>query len=193
MSLAEHPTPHDQPAHDDERRARMYRRVRLLVILLVIGYFFLPYDVRSSISPWLPFLGALGVEANFFFGGYLRARRGEDAVASRDRGPQPHDLAELGGDPWRETLAVEYEGEEHLVPTQGLTEEEAEARVAAYLEDPDATLAAAEGDDGASVSYRRPRYLAEAAVAIAVVAAILFFASRPHGWDAVSQANRARA
>ena len=37
------------------------------------------------------------------------------------------------------------------------------------------------------------RHLAEAVVAVAIVAGILFYASRPHGWNAVSDANRARA
>lgn len=195
MSLAEQPAATRQSPQADDRRARVYRRARLIVIALVVGYFFLPYDLRSSISPWLPFIAALGLEAHFFIGGYLRARRGGDAVESRDRGPQPHDVAELGGAPWRETRAVEYAGEEHLVPTEGLSEEEAEERIAAYLEDPEATLDEVERDLGGTEegSYRRPRYLLEAAVAIVVVAGILFYASRPHGWDAVSAADRTRA
>ena len=193
MSLAEQPEPTDVH-HDADRRARAYRRARFVVIALVIGYFFLPYDLRGSISPWLPFLAALALEAHFFLGGYLRARRGEVDAPTTDRGPQPHDIAELGGRPWREARAVEYAGEEHLVPTQGLTEEEAEERIAAYLDDPEAALAEIEREDERSDAlYRRPRYLLEAGAAVAVVAAILFFASRPHGWEAVSPENRARA
>jgi hypothetical protein len=193
MSLAEQPAP--TPAHHDAaRRARAFRRARIIVIALVIGYFFLPYDLRSTISPWLPFLAALALEAHFFLGGYLRARRGEPTAAAPDRGPQPHDVAELGGRTWREARAVEYAGEEHLVPTEGLTEEEAEERIAAYLDDPEAALAEVERDEeAADTEYRRPRYLLEAAAAVAVVAAIVFFASRPHGWDAVPAENRARA
>lgn len=195
MSFAEQPASTRQRSQADDRRERVYRRARLTVLALVVGYFFLPYDIRSSISPWLPFLAALGLEAHFFVGGYLRARRGGDTMAPRDRGPQPHDVAELGGAPWREARAVEYAGEEHLVPTEGLTEEEAEERIAAYLEDPEATLDEVERDLGApqEASYRRPRYLVEAAVAIALVAGILIYASRPHGWDAVSAADRTRA
>ena len=194
MSLVEQPVRGDRPRAADERRARIYRRARLALVALVVGYFFLPYDIRSSISPWLPFIAALGLEAQFFLGGYLQARRGGAVVAARDRGPQPHDVAELGGAPWREARAVEYAGEQHLVPTEGLSDEEAEERVAAYLSDPEGTLAALEGDARTDeATYRRPRYLVEAAVAISVVAAIVFFASRPHGWDAVSGADRARA
>ena len=42
---------------------------------------------------------------------------------------------------------------------------------------------------------RRPhaRHFAEAAVALAIVGGILFYAIRPHGWDAVSARNQARA
>jgi hypothetical protein len=52
-----------------------------------------------------------------------------------------------------------------------------------------------EGADFGSVGRRSwyPRHLAEALVAVAIVAGILFYASRPHGWNAVSDANRARA
>ena len=194
MSIAEQPAPDEGP-DATERRARLYRRARIAVIALVLGYFFLPYDTRSSISPWLPFFAALALEAHFFFGGYLRVRRGDDVVAARDRGPQPHDLAELGGQPWREARAIHIEGEEHLVPTEGLSDEEAEERLAAYVEDPEATLAELEpaDDDLDEASYRRPRYLLEAAAAVAIVGAILFFASRPRGWDAVPEANQARA
>jgi hypothetical protein len=50
-------------------------------------------------------------------------------------------------------------------------------------------------DDGGFEERRRwyARHLAEAVVAVAIVAGILFYASRPHGWNAVSDANRARA
>ena len=37
------------------------------------------------------------------------------------------------------------------------------------------------------------RHAAEAAVALAIIGGILFFAVRPHGWNAVSSANQARA
>jgi hypothetical protein len=42
---------------------------------------------------------------------------------------------------------------------------------------------------------RRPylSHVAEAVVALAIVGGILFYAVRPHGWNAVSHANRARA
>ena len=170
-----------------------------MLVALVVAYFFLPYGIRAWIPAWLPFLVALGLEAHFFLGGYLQTRRGVPATApAHDRGPQPRDLAELGGPQWRDAHAVEVSGERHLVPTEGLTDEEVEERVAAYERDPDAALAELEAPppDDADVHHaphRSLRYLIEAAVAVAVVAAIVFVASRPEGWEAVSPANRARA
>jgi hypothetical protein len=80
---------------DLRRRARLFRRLRLGVLALVIGYFFLPYDVQAVIPVWLLFVAAIGLELDFFLGGWLQARRGV-ARGPVDRGPQPRDLAELG-------------------------------------------------------------------------------------------------
>ena len=129
-----------------------------MVLALVIGYFFLPYGVQAWIPVWLPFLAALGLEAQFFVGGYLTARRGHVALApATGRGPQERDLVELG---W----APEWEDDEFE-----------------------------SGDARWADEQRRYLPVVEALVAIAIVAVILFYASRPHGWDAVSEANRARA
>jgi hypothetical protein len=196
MSLAEGPGPGPSDRSSAlRRRASLVRRLRLAVLALVIAYFFLPYEVRAWIPAWLPFLAAVWLEVQFFVGGYLQGRRGPAPVqAGTDRGPQPQDLAELGGEHWREATAVELGGERHFVPTEGLSDEEAQERVEAYLRDPDAVLAA-------SAPYTAPRqprlldrqYAVEALATVALVAGILFYASRPHGWSAVSTADRARA
>src|SRR5438105_3585550 len=88
------------------RRARLFRRARIAVLALVIAYFFMPYGVQAVVPVWLLFLAALGLEAEFFVGGYLQGRRGP-AAAKPDRGPQPHDIAELGGSRWQEELSPE--------------------------------------------------------------------------------------
>ena len=46
------------------------------MLALVVAYFFLPYDVRSWFPVWLLFLAALGLEVDFFVGGWLQARQG---------------------------------------------------------------------------------------------------------------------
>jgi hypothetical protein len=139
---------------DVQRRARLFRGGRVAVLAGVIVYFFLPYWIQAAIPVWLLFLAALGLEVEFFLGGYLQGRRGQTA-STPDRGPQQRDLSELGS--W------------------------------AWWDDDQAT---------ALPVVEAPRFrwihVAEAAVAIAVVAAILFYASRPKGWDAVGPEDRAR-
>jgi hypothetical protein len=78
-----------------DRRARLHRYARLAVLALVVGYFFLPYEAQAVIPVWLLFALALGLEVEFFVGGWLQGRRGVEP-APVDRGPQPRDLEELG-------------------------------------------------------------------------------------------------
>ena len=81
---------------DLRRRARLFRIGRIAVLALVIAYFLLPYGVRSWFPVWLLFLLALGLEIDFFVGGWLRARGAPVAAEAADRGPQGRDLSELG-------------------------------------------------------------------------------------------------
>ena len=152
-------------------RALAFRRARIAVLALVVVYFFLPYDVRAWIPVWLPFLALLALEAQFFVGGWLDARRGRIGRTKVDRGPQPHDVEELGGERWWEPESLE-EPDEEPEPEEDEHEEELEP------EEP---------------SRPNRRYVLEALAVLALVAGILFFASRPRGWDAVSAADRARA
>ena len=145
------------------RRARAFRRARLVVLALVVLYFFLPYEVQAWIPVWLPFLAALGLEVQFFLGGYLQTRGGGPRIqAPPDRAPQARDLADLGG--W-------WSGDEP-------EDDEFDFAERAELEE-----------------VRSPywRYALEAVAAVAIVAGVLFYASRPHGWDAVSAADKTRA
>ena len=114
--------------------------------------------------------------------------------ARSDPGPQPRDLADFGGEEWREMLPIEIDGESHFVPIQGLTDEEVEERVVEYARDPEALQAARRPyTPSRARSLLDRRYLVEALATLALVAGILWWASRPHGWDAVSEANKARA
>jgi hypothetical protein len=196
MGIAELSGQGGQQPLDVRRRARLVRRWRLVVLAFVIAYFFLPYGVRYWIPPWIPFLGALYLEVQFFVGGYLRVRRGVTYVPpGSDPGPQPQDLADLGGEEWREATTIELDGQRHFVPIQGLTDEEVEDRVGEYARDPEAIEAArrpyAPGPRRGGLADRR--YLLEALATLAVVAGILYWASRPHGWSAVSSANQVGA
>jgi len=135
--------------------ARFVRRARIAVLALVIGYFFLPYDVKAWIPVWLPFFAALALEVQFFVSGY---RSQTSRAPAADRGPQPQDLVDYGWDP-------EFEDEEF------------HAYYGPPVEEP----------------RRYGRHAAEALVALAIVGGILFYAVRPHGWDAVSAADQTRA
>lgn len=140
---------------DPRRRERTFRRARIAVLALVVVYFFMPYGVQAVIPVWLLFLAALGLEAEFFLGGYLRMRRGTQARRAPDRGPQQRDLSDLGSWGW---------WDEDAAPVPIFEEE----------------------------SRFRPLHVAEALAAVALVAGLLYFASRPHGWDAVPAAQKAR-
>jgi hypothetical protein len=177
-----------------ERRARTFRRARVAVVALVIGYFFLPYSVQAWIPVWLPFLAALAVEAQFFIGGYVASRTGRVSTGTPgDRGPQPHDVAELGGEEWRDVYGFDSAQGLELLPREELERAAQDEEAATDHEDDDGDEF--EDDYEYEPARRRPyaRHLPEALLAIALVAGILFFAIRPHGWTAISKANRARA
>jgi hypothetical protein len=140
---------------DLHRRARSFRAARIAVLGLVIAYFFLPYGLRSWIPVWLLFLLALGLEIDFFVGGWLQMRRGAAVAEVRDRGPQGRDLSELGS--W------------------------------GYWDPSEPTPPVVAQSDGF-----RWLYVVEGVAAVAIVAGLLYAASRPSGWDAVSAARQAR-
>src|SRR5215831_15354033 len=135
-------------------RARLFRVGRIAVLAVVIAYFLAPYGVRSWFPVWLLFLLALGLEIDFFVGGWLQTRRPAPAPETLDRGPQQRDLSELGSwgywDPSEPTPPVAAE------PTF------------------------------------RWHHVAEAVAAIAIVAILLYLASRPSGWNAVSASRQAQ-
>src|SRR5215203_1790107 len=78
------------------KRARYFRAARIAVLVLVVAFFLLPYDVRSWFPVWLLFLAALALEVDFFLGGWLQARRETPVTEAPDRGPQQRDLSDLG-------------------------------------------------------------------------------------------------
>jgi len=139
---------------DLRRRARLFRIGRIAVLAIVIAYFLAPYGVQSWFPVWLLFLLALGLEIEFFVGGWLRTRGAPVAAEALDRGPQERDLSELGSwgywDPSEPTPPVEAE------PTFN------------WL------------------------HVAEAVAAIAIVGTLLYAASRPSGWRAVSAERQAQ-
>jgi hypothetical protein len=139
---------------EQRRRARIFRAARIAVLVLVVGFFLLPYGVRSWFPVWLLFLLALALEVDFFVGGWLKARSGAAAREAPDRGPQSRDLSELGSwDYW-----------DPREPTPPVV---------------------------AEPGFRWVNVV-EAVGVLAVIAVLLYAASRPRGWDAVSAARQAQ-
>jgi hypothetical protein len=153
-----------------QRRNRRFRQARLVVLALVVGYFFLPYGVQVWIPVWLPFSAAVGLELQFFLGPFLGRNRDEPQhVGAPDRGPQRRDLEELGWPPWSDDEDADAEALEPAPPLPP------------------------EAPTGFRARHPYASRVAEAFAALAVVAGILFYASRPHGWSAVSREHRAQA
>jgi hypothetical protein len=136
------------------KRARYFRAARIAVLVLVVAFFLLPYDIRSWFPVWLLFLAALALEADFFIGGWLQARRETRVAEAPDRGPQQRDLSDLGSwDYW----------------------------------DPSEPTPPVVVDPGF-----RWIHVVEAVGVLAVIAVLLYAASRPRGWDAVSAKRQAQ-
>jgi hypothetical protein len=130
------------------------------------------------------------LEADFFFRGWLQTRH-PGPRGRPGRGPLERDLAELGGEDWRDLESVQVEGSRLLVPTDWLSgEEEDREKLVDYLAAPEEPFVAPPPEPAA---HPVRRYVLEALAAVAVVAAILFVASQPRGWSAVSAANRVKA
>jgi hypothetical protein len=94
--------------------------LRVGLIVFVLAWLFGPYELRSAVPIWLPFLIALGLEVQFFLGG-LRP----PAPRRPDRGPQTADRERYGyEEDAEELLLVREEGKELWIPYSGETDEE---------------------------------------------------------------------
>jgi hypothetical protein len=71
--------------------ARPLTLVRVALLVFVLAWLFAPYELRSTIPIWLPFLIALGLELHFFAGAFRAA-----PSRAPDRGPQAVDLERYG-------------------------------------------------------------------------------------------------
>jgi hypothetical protein len=79
--------------------ARPLTLVRVALLVFVVAWLFAPYELRSTIPIWLPFLIALGLELHFFAGAFREA-----PSRPPDRGPQAIDLERYGYPPEEEEL-----------------------------------------------------------------------------------------
>jgi hypothetical protein len=165
--------------------------LRLGLVLFVLAWLFGPYELRSAIPIWLPFLIALGLEVHFFIGGLRPA-----PPRSPDRGPQDEDRERYGyGDEAEELLLVREGDEELWIPYSGESDEELSDLIAAAREDPgdekeeEATAAAPEARRrGTPVR----RFIAGLGL-IAALALVFWVVESRTGWNGLDESARAEA
>jgi hypothetical protein len=139
----------------DRRRApvRLLRRLRVLLILLVVVWFFSPPEIRDAIPLWLPFAVVLVLEIQFVAANY---RSSAPFFERDDRRPSTADRARFGDGQLADWAIVDLEGRPVWVD---VTEAE------------EAAVAAGTGG-GRERQTRRRRLLLPALEALAVLAVV---------------------
>jgi hypothetical protein len=164
--------------------------LRIGLVVFVLAWLFGPYEFRSAIPIWLPFLIALGLEIHFFVGA-LRpppARR-------PDRGPQTSDREQYGyGDDAEELLLVRDEEQELWIPYSGERGEELEALLDDAREPPEEEPAPVVQEDPEPGRMRPPlRRLVAGLGLIAALALVFWFVESSTGWNGLDASTRAEA
>jgi hypothetical protein len=166
--------------------------LRLGLVVFVLAWLFGPYELRSAVPIWLPFLIALGLEVHFFIGGLRPA-----SARRPDRGPQAQDRQRYGyGDEAEELLLVREGDEELWIPYSGETDEElsdliAEAREGPEQDDEEAPATAATLDDRRRWTPVR-RFVAGLGL-IAALALVFWVVESRTGWNGLDASTRAEA
>ncbi len=165
--------------------------LRIGLVVFVLAWLFGPYELRSAIPIWLPFLIALGLEVHFFVGA-LRS-----PPASRpDRGPQTSDREQYGyGDDAEELLLVRDEDQELWIPYSGERGEELEALLDDAREPPEEEEAAAVMEEEPERERMRLplRRFAAGLGLIAALALVFWFVESRTGWNGLDASTRAEA
>jgi hypothetical protein len=163
--------------------------LRLGLVIFVLAWIFGPYELRSAVPIWLPFLIALGLEVQFF----VSALRSAPAPRP-DRGPQSDDLDRFGYGESEELLLVREGGEEVWIPYSGETDEELDelidqAREATEEEDEPAAI-----DEEPEREHLRPlRRLVVGLGLIGALALTFWFVESNTGWNGLDESTRAEA
>jgi hypothetical protein len=144
-------------------RVRLLRRLRLVLIVALVVWFFSPPDLRDDVPLWLPFVAVVVLEAQFVVSSW---RSGAPLVSRDDPRPGVEDRHRYGDGRMPEwAIAEDEEGMRHWVD---ISEDEDE--VPAEL-------------PAAPPRRRRvARALVEAVVVLAAVGALYLLLERP-GWD----------
>jgi len=172
-----------------ERLPSAHAALRVGLVLFVVAWIFGPYALRSAVPIWLPFLLALGLELQFFFG----PRRSTGASSTRDRLPQAIDRERYGyAEGADDLLLVRRGGEELWIPYAGESAEEVDTLVE------EAQRRAEEEADApprtpVQAPARPTRQLLVGLVVLAALAAAAWVVDSHRGWSGVDDATRARA
>jgi hypothetical protein len=176
----------DKPAY---RLPSLPTAVRVGLVVFVLAWLFGPYEFRSAVPIWLPFLVALGLEVQFFVGALRPAPAGR-----RDRGPQAADRERYGYGEEPEELLLVRDGDEELwIPYSGETDEELQAVIAEARERPQtepapAVVAAPEG------RLRPPLRRFLLGLGLIGALALSFWVVESHtGWNGLDAGTRAEA
>lgn len=161
---------------------RTFRRLRLLLLALLAGWFFSPPSIRDAIPLWLPFALALGLELQFVAANY---RSTAPFFRGDDRRPGPADRERYGDGAEAEWAIVDAPGGPVWVDLTAIEDGEAVDGAA-----PPAPRARPRRRP--SPARRLVRPLAEAAAVLAVVAAVVLLLDRG-SWDDLDAATRRTA
>jgi hypothetical protein len=163
--------------------------LRLGLVTFVLAWIFGPYELRTAVPIWLPFLIALGLEVQFF----VSAIRSAPAPGP-DRGPQSDDLEQYGYGEGEELLIVRDGGEEVWIPYSGETDEELDELIERAREEP-----AEEDADWAAVPESEPerlrplrRFVAGLGL-IGTLALTFWLVESNTGWNGLDASTRAEA
>jgi hypothetical protein len=130
---------------------RLLRRLRLVLVVLLVVWFFAPPHVRSEVPLWLPFVLVLALEAQFVISSW---RSSTPLVRPADPTPDPADRDRYGDGSVAEWAVVESDTGRVWVDISEPTEEEDDDE---------------DDDDAVTAEPSRPRSLARALVEAAVV------------------------
>jgi hypothetical protein len=160
--------------------------LRIGLALFVLVWIFGPYELRSAIPIWLPFLVALGLELNFL----VSALRSPPALRT-DRGPQQADRELYGYDEDEELLLVREGDEELWIPYSGESDEELDALIAEARERPEPEAPPPVVEDA---GWGRPvRRFAVGIGLIAALALTFWVVESRTGWNGLDADARAAA
>jgi hypothetical protein len=144
-------------------RVRLLRRLRLVLIVALVVWFFSPPDFRDEVPLWLPFAAVLALEAQFVVSSW---RSGAPLVTRDDPRPGLEDRRRYG---------------DGRIPEWAIAEDDEGSRLWVDVSDEDEELPA-EAPPAPPRRRRVARALVETGVVLAAAGALFLLLERP-GWD----------